>query len=123
VLALVDTSVWVDHFLGGDPGLSLLLEQNQVAIHDFVVGELACGNLKQRDTVLTLLQQLRRAVVAEHHEVLTFIERHQLMGLGVGYIDAHLLASVALTPDALLWTRDRRLGELAESLGLAYGRG
>lgn len=88
--------------------------------HPFVIGELACGNLKNRREVLLLLQDLPRAPLATDQEVLFFIENHQLMGRGIGYVDAHLLAAVSLTDTALIWTLDKRLGAVAVSLGLAF---
>jgi predicted nucleic acid-binding protein len=119
-LILVDTSVWVDHLRRGDPGLVDLLERSAVAVHPFVIGEIACGSLRDRESVLELLQDLPAAVVADNDEVLHFIEHHALHGKGIGYIDMHLLASVALTEGTEVWTRDTRLREAAELLGLAY---
>jgi predicted nucleic acid-binding protein len=117
---LVDTSVWVDHLRRGDGALVVLLEQTQVLMHPFVVGELACGSLSDRAAVLELLQELPAAVVAEESEVLGFIEHHALYGQGMGFVDIHLLASVLLTEGAMLWTRDKRLRFAAEALGLAF---
>ena len=97
-----------------------LLERAQVLMHPFVVGEIACGSLGDRGLVLELLQDLPAASVAESDEVLGFIERHELHGKGIGYIDAHLLASVALTENTRLWTRERRLLMAAEALGCAF---
>jgi predicted nucleic acid-binding protein len=119
-LILVDTSVWVDHLRRGDAQLIALLESAQVATHPFVIGEIACGSLANRQTVLALLQDLPMATVADSDEVLTYIERHRLYGKGIGYVDVHLLAAVALTEDASLWTRDRRLHAAAASLRCAY---
>ncbi|MET0090784.1 MAG: type II toxin-antitoxin system VapC family toxin [Candidatus Thiodiazotropha sp.] len=119
-MILVDTSVWVDHLRSGDDGLATLLRGAQVLMHPFVLGELACGNLHQRVEVLSLLKDLPKAPVAQDEEVLFFIERHELMGCGIGYVDAHLMAAVALDGGALLWTRDRRLHLLADKLGQAY---
>ena len=119
-MILVDTSVWVDHLQRGDAELAGLLERGSVVVHPFVVGELACGSLADRATVLELLQDMPMAVVAESDEVLGFIERHRLHGRGIGYVDAHLLASTALTRGATLWTRDLRLRAAAEALGCAY---
>jgi predicted nucleic acid-binding protein len=116
---LVDTSVWVDHLRAGDKMLAGLLEAGRVLAHPFVIGELALGNLRQRELVLTSLQDLPRAGVATDHEVLCFISRHALFGLGIGYVDAHLLAAVRLTTAAALWTRDKRLLGVAERLGVA----
>jgi predicted nucleic acid-binding protein len=119
-LILVDTSVWVDHFRKGDPQLTGLLELGVVAIHPFVVGEIACGSLADRSTILELLQDLPASVVAESEEVLGFIERHRLHGKGIGYVDVHLLASVTLTDGAKLWTRDKRLHAAADELGFTH---
>jgi len=121
-LILVDTSVWVDHLRRGDERLAGLLERGTVLMHPFVVGEIACGSLADRQTLLELLQDLPAAVVGEHSEVLAFIERHALHGRGIGYVDVHLLASVALTDGARLWTRDKRLRLAAEELECAYFR-
>ncbi|MCW8840373.1 MAG: type II toxin-antitoxin system VapC family toxin [Gammaproteobacteria bacterium] len=120
-MILVDTSVWVDHLRTGDPGLAGLLNDSLVLMHPFVMGELACGNLRQRSEVLTLLADLPQASVARDSEVLFFIERHGLMGRGIGYVDAHLLSAVALDNGARLWTRDKRLQVLASELGMSYG--
>lgn len=118
-MILVDTSVWVAHLRAGDPALAALLDGNRVAMHPFVLGELACGNLRRRAELLALLGRLPRVAVARDDEVLFFIERHALMGRGIGYGDAHLLAAVALDGGARLWTRDKRLHALAGELGLA----
>lgn len=88
-------------------------------MHPFVVGEIACGSLADRPLILELLQQLPSSTVADHDEALGFIERHVLHGKGIGYVDVHLLASVALTHGARLWTRDKRLHTVADDLGLA----
>ena len=118
-MILVDTTVWVDHLRADDAQLSALLLSNQVLMHSFVIGELACGNLRNRVELLTLLTDLPQAPVASDAEVLFFIERHRLMGRGIGYIDAHLLAATALgDADTSLWTRDRRLAALAAELQL-----
>ena len=118
-MILVDTSVWVDHLRAGDAQLADLLKRAQVAMHPFVVGEIACGSLADRSLVLELLQTLPAASVAESEEVLGFVERHELHGKGIGYVDVHLLASVALTEGGKLWTRDKRLRVAAEALGCA----
>lgn len=117
-MILVDTSVWVDHLRKGDRGLAELLTASNVLMHPFVIGELACGNLRKRDQILALLKNLPRAGVATDDEVLFFVERHALMGRGLGFVDMHLLASVALHGTARLWTRDKRLRAAADSLGL-----
>jgi predicted nucleic acid-binding protein len=118
-LILVDTSVWVEHLRRGEPQLAELLEGGGVVMHPFVVGEIACGNLADRPLVLELLQALPTVVVADNDEALGFIERQGLHGKGIGFIDVHLLASVALTAGAILWTRDKRLHSVADGLGLA----
>lgn len=114
---LVDTSVWVEHFRHGDAALSALLEQGEAECHPFIIGELACGSLRRRSEVLVLLRALPPVPVAEHDEVLAFIERHRLMGRGIGWIDAHLLASAKLAQSSL-WTHDRRLSLVAQALHL-----
>jgi predicted nucleic acid-binding protein len=119
-LILVDTSVWVDHLRHGEPGLIELLERSTVVMHPFVVGEIACGHLRDRDSILELLQDLPAAVVAEAAEVMHFIERHALHGKGIGHVDVHLLASVVLTSGSRLWTRDLKLLRVAASLGCAH---
>ena len=110
-MILVDTSVWVEHFRSGSSGLEALLNEGQVACHPYVIGELACGNLKNRTGILSLLQELPRVIQADDDEILRFIEEHRLMGKGVGYVDIHLLAS-ALLSRVTLWTADQRLQEL-----------
>jgi len=119
-MILVDTSVWVDHLRAGDEDLSTLLNNSQVLMHPFVLGELACGNLRNREMVLRLLKDLPHAALATDDEVLFFIERHALMGRGIGYVDAHLLAAVMLDGAAQMWTRDKRLRAVADSLTLSY---
>jgi len=119
-MILVDTSVLIDHLRSGDERLADLLNRSQVVIHPFVIGELACVNLRKRDEVLRLLNDLPQAVVASQEEVLHLIERKKLMGLGIGFIDAHLLASAALTDTVALWTRDKRLQKVARKLELAF---
>jgi predicted nucleic acid-binding protein len=116
---LVDTSVWIDHLRQGDPELIQFLQSDQVLGHPFVTGELALGNLRQREVVLNLLQELPQAVVATDNEVMRFIHQHALFGLGIGFIDAHLLAAVQLSPHAKLWTHDKRLQATSHRLGLS----
>ena len=118
-MILVDTSVWVDHLRAGDQTLVRLLENRQVLVHAFVIGELALGNILQRANLLTELHNLPQARAASDQEVLRFIELHELFGLGIGYVDAHLLAAVRLTAGASLWTRDKRLLASAAHLGTA----
>ena len=118
-MILVDTSVWVGHLRAGDAALKSLLDAGTVLGHPFVLGEIALGNLRRRDLILGALQDLPQVRAASDVEVLYFIDRHKLHGLGIGYVDAHLLAAVALTDGARLWTSDRRLRAAAERLGLA----
>ena len=118
-MILVDTSVWLDHLRAGDKALAALLQAGMVLAHPFVIGELALGNLRQREIVLSALSDLPHASVATDAEVLHFIDRHALFGRGVGYLDAHLLAAVKLTAGAELWTNDKRLHGVANQLGLA----
>jgi predicted nucleic acid-binding protein len=118
-MVLVDTSVWVAHLRQGTIGLDGLLNEGHVVCHPFIVGELACGNLRNRSGILSLLQTLPMAIHAEHDEVMQFIETHGLMGKGLGFIDMHLLASAILTK-VPLWTLDRRLSETALKLGIRY---
>jgi len=117
---LADSSIWIAHFRLADPVLNALLHDQAVLCHPFIIGELAVGHLRQREIILGLLQNLPAAAQATDAEVLGFIDRHRLMGLGVGYIDAHLLVATRLTPDATLWTGDRRLRDVARGLGLAF---
>ena len=121
-MILADTSVWIDHLIVANPHLASLLDQQQVLIHPMVIGELTCGNICDRADVMRLTRGLPRILVATHDEVLHFIERHHFMGRGIGFIDAHLLASTVIAPPAKLWTNDRRLMGLAHELGVAYGQ-
>lgn len=118
-MILADTSVWVDHLRAGDKALATQLDRGIILAHPFVIGELALGNLRQREIVLKALMDLPHASVATDAEVLHFIGRHALFGRGIGYIDAHLLAAVTLTAGAKLWTKDKRLHDVAVQLGLA----
>jgi predicted nucleic acid-binding protein len=118
-MVLVDTSVWVSHFRQAHAGLVGLLNDGEVACHPFIVGELACGHLKNRTTILTLLEALPMSIVVEHQEALTFIESHALMGKGLGYIDVHLLASCILT-GLPIWTLDKKLERVADMLHCRY---
>ena len=116
-MIFVDTSVWIDHLRRGSERLRSLLQGDQVLSHPFVIGELACGNLRNRDGILYLLEALPGAPVADHTEVLHLINAHRLYGQGLGWIDAHLLAS-ALLIGCELWTSDRLLHALASRVGL-----
>ena len=118
-MVLVDTSVWVSHFRQVHPGLVDLLKDGEVARHPFIIGELACGNIENRTTILSLLEALPMATAVEHQEIMTFIENHALMGKGLGYIDVHLLASCVLT-GLPLWTLDKKLELVADMLKCKY---
>jgi predicted nucleic acid-binding protein len=114
-MILADTSVWIRHLRLGDAEMARALPANEILVHDFVIGELACGRLGNRDPTLAWLGDLPRAPLAETQEVLDLLERHRLYGLGLGWVDAHLLAS-SLLAGCSLWTLDRRLQAAAASL-------
>jgi predicted nucleic acid-binding protein len=116
-MILVDTSVWVAHLRHGAIGLKAWLHEGRVGCHPFIVGELACGNLRNRSEIISLLKRLPPAIVAQHEEVMQFIENFGLMGKGLGYIDVHLLASARLT-GIPLWTLDKKLRAVAIKLQL-----
>ncbi|MEW6076186.1 MAG: PIN domain-containing protein [Thermodesulfobacteriota bacterium] len=118
-MVLVDTSVWVSHFRDGNAGLAALLDEGSVMCHPFIIGELACGNLTDRATILSSLRLLPMTVEADNEEVLTFIERHRLMGKGIGFVDVHLLASAVLT-GVPVWTLDKKLAQAAHSLRIKF---
>jgi len=118
-MVIVDTSVWVSHFREGNTELANLLNNGEVVCHPFVIGELACGNLKNRNPILSLLQSLPMGVNADHEEVLEFIERNQLMGKGLGYVDIHLIASAILTGISI-WTHDKKLEQVANALHISH---
>jgi predicted nucleic acid-binding protein len=118
---LTDTSIWVNHFRKADPRLERHLRDGDILIHPFVVGELACGNLHRRREILRLLEELPAAPLARHEEVHELVEGRRLWGKGIGWIDAHLLAS-SLLSGSRLWTADRRLRSVAKSLGLRSDR-
>lgn len=118
---LVDTSVWIDHVRRAEPRLIALLDENDVDVHPFVIGELACGHLRPRDELTALLHQLPSLPTVDHDEAVVFVERHRLQRHRIGWIDVHLLASATLAR-ATLWTRDRRLSAVARQLGITlYG--
>lgn len=118
-MILVDTSIWVDHLRNGDAGLIALLEEGNVLAHPWVTGELALGELASRHEVVNLIGNLPQAVVATPAEVLRMIEERHLYGRGIGYVDVQLLGATLLTPHARLWTRDKRLAEVAAELDIA----
>ena len=119
MMVLVDTSVWIDHFRRTDSQLVQLLDRGDVAMHPFVLGELVLGHVPRITEMTDDLSTLPQATVASAGEVLKFIADRKLSGLGIGYVDAHLLAAAALTPETLVWTRDRRLLAAAQSLSLS----
>ena len=118
-MILADSSVWIAHLRSTDQTLVERLRGEGILCHPAIIGELAAGTLANRRAFLDQLSRLPTAVAASHQEVLTLIEKNRLFGIGVGYLDLHLLASTRLTPGARLWTRDRRLQEAARTLDLA----
>jgi len=118
-MVLVDTSVWVSHLRDGNAELANLLNDGRVLCHPLIVGELACGNLKDRAVILSFLQLLPMSIEAEHDEVLSFIENNRLMGKGMGYVDVHLITSAVLT-GVPVWTLDKKLAQAADSLYIKY---
>lgn len=119
-MILVDTSVWIDHLRSGESALVHLLDNTAVLGHPWVTGEVALGNLSRRAEVIELLRGLPQASVADDDEVLRLIEHDALHGAGIGYVDAQLLAATRLTPDARLWTRDKRLLAVTTRLDLDF---
>ena len=117
-MILADTTVWIDHFRSRNNELDKLLNRGQILMHPFVVAELALGSLKDRANVLAMLDFLPQAQVALLKEVRVIVETRRLHGLGIGFVDAHLLASVFLNPSTSLWTRDKSLRRVAETLGI-----
>lgn len=118
-MILTDTSIWIDHFRHSDADLRRVIEEDMLLCHPFVIGELALGSLRDRATVLAFLGAQRQATVATHDEIMTMIDRHGLFSMGIGYTDAHLLASVLLDRGSALWTRDKRLRTAAEKASAA----
>lgn len=118
-MILADTSVWVAHLRSNSPDLARALNDGEVLGHPHVVGELACGNLRNRKELLALLADLPQAVQATHEEALECIERNRLHGKGIGWTDVHLLASALLTPGRL-WTLDAALAREAKRCGVAW---
>jgi len=118
-MVLVDTSVWINHFRDGDRHLEKLLFNGDVVCHDYIIGELACGDLKNRNEIISLLQALPMASIVGFSEFLYFVEQHELSGKGIGFVDIHLLASAQLS-QVPLWTADKRLKTAAAGLGLNY---
>jgi len=120
-MVLIDTSIWIDHLRKSNRKLVSLLEEQTVTIHPFILGELACGNLHNRKEIITLLHALPSITKADDDELLFFIERHELMGRGVGLVDIHLLAACHLD-SCHLWTKDKRLKNIAVEMKIAFTR-
>ena len=119
-MIVIDTPVWIDNFAKPDSRLADLVDDVAVLVHPYVIGEVALGNLRDRDATITYLSAFFAPVKATDHEVLQVIKRHNLGGSGIGWVDAHLLTSTLITIDAKLWTRDKRLARAAEQLGVGY---
>ena len=119
-MIVVDSSIWIDHIHHGDPVLSSLLMRDHALMHPLALGEIALGSIRNRDQVIERFLGLPVPYVTKDGHVLSLIEDEGLVATGIGYTDAHLLASALLTPGGKLWTRDRRLGKQAERLGVAY---
>jgi predicted nucleic acid-binding protein len=118
-MVLVDTSVWVSHLRNGNTELANLLNNGMVVCHPLIVGELACGNLQNRTVILSFLKLLPMCIETEHEEVLSFVEKNRLMGKGIGYVDAQLVASAILT-GIPIWTLDKKLEQVADGLHIKY---
>ena len=118
-MILVDTSVWIKHLREGSKRLESLLKNTEVVSHPFIIGELSCGNLNNRKEILGSLSLLPKAACSNDQEVMQLIERRKLMGAGIGWIDAHLLAS-ALISNCLIWTIDKRLSKIASKLDICF---
>lgn len=119
-MILADTSVWIDHLRLGIEPLTAVLLRNEVYIHPMVVGELACGTLKNREIFLQQLNRLPKVTAVSHDEMMHFIEACGLMGKGIGYVDIHLLAACRLTPACKLWSYDKCLAQVAKTLDVAF---
>ena len=118
-MILVDTSVWIRHFRSQNLSLVSLLEENRVAIHEFVIGELACGQLKYRDEILSLLNALPKLDTLPYDDVLFLIQKRKLFGSGIGWIDSHLLAA-AIDAGSQLWTFDKSLKNVAKKCSAQF---
>ncbi|WP_025091198.1 type II toxin-antitoxin system VapC family toxin [Brucella intermedia] len=116
-MILADTSIWIDHLRRGDNDLVQIIGNDLLLCHPAVIGELALGSLRDRAAVLSFLRAQREIIVATHDEVMSLIERHSVFSMGIGYTDAHLLASVLLDQRTSLWTRDKRLKQVARKAG------
>ena len=119
-MILVDTSVWIDHLRGSEPQLRKLLDTGKVLVHSMIIGELACGNLPDRENFLRRMNDLPAIDESDRQDVLSMIDAKGLMGRGIGYVDVNLICSVLRRKDTAIWTRDRRLNAVAKDLGIAY---
>lgn len=119
-MILLDTSIWIDHLRRREEGVEFLLKRNQAQVHPFVIGEIALGQIAHYKSVINSLSKLPQGPVAAWSSVLFMIQNYALMGSGIGYVDAHLLASAKLQPNTRLWTRDKRLARIAATLDVAY---
>ncbi len=122
-MIIVDTNVWIDHLRRLAPSLVVILQERRQRVHPFVIGELALGYVANRQTFIGVLRRMPQAIVATHAEVMGLIEDQGLHGRGIGYVDAHLLASARLMPGTSIWTRDKRLSAVCDRLGLAFQPG
>ncbi len=120
-MILADTSVWIDHFRSENEEMRRHLQQGEIVIHPFIIAELALGSLRQRAKTLVLLDSLPQVRMPQLAEVRLMIEARRLYSLGLGLIDAHLIASILVNPPTLLWTRDKRLRRVGEALGIHAG--
>lgn len=116
-MILVDTSIWIDHFRHGDAELRKIIEDDRLLCHPVVIGELALGSLRDRDAIMTYLAAQPEALIASHDEVTVMIDQHSIFSMGIGYTDAHLLASALIDRRSILWTRDKRLAAAAQKAG------
>lgn len=119
-MILPDAAIWIDHIHGKDEQLVALLRVGRVLVHPFVVGEIALGSMKRYDAIIESLTTLKPAPVASDDEVRVMIRQHKIMGAGIGYVDAHILASAMLVSGSAVWTRDKRLRRVAEAMDIAY---
>ena len=119
-MIVVDTVIWIDHFHNRNDRLADLLAEGLALMHPFVLGEIALGSVRDRNDVIAIAGKLPRPLVAEPVEVLNLIASADLAGSGIGYVDAHLIASTILTPDGTIWTRDKRLETVAKRLGIVF---
>ena len=120
-MILADTSIWIEHFRSGSKELHAALNQGQIVMHPWIAAELALGSLADRRQTLAMLDLLPQAKVAQLGELRLMIEARRLYNLGIGLTDAHLIASVFLDPPTLLWTKDQRLRQVAETMGIHAG--